>query len=35
MQFPLGHVKPLVVLLYPTIKSLAVVLKSTFPKLPN
>ena len=35
MQFPLGCIKPLAVLLRPTVKSPAVVLESAFPKLPD
>ena len=35
MQFPLGYIKPPAVLLRPAVKSLAVVLESAFPKLPN
>ena len=35
MQFPLGYIKPLAVLLRPTVKLLAVVLEFTFPKLSN
>ena len=35
LQFPLGWVKPLAVLIRPAVALLVVVLESAFPKLPN